>query len=73
VMAKEIAEKAKNAAEAKAKEAQARKDETAKRSKEAADKAKPRDVSYQLTSAPFVIQVNPAEVAEKKDNPPATK
>lgn len=60
------ADKAKAAAEVKAKEAQAKKDEAAKRAKEANDKAKPRDVSYQVTSAPIVVQVTPAPVAENK-------
>lgn len=65
--AKGVAEKSKQAAEAKSKDAQARKDESAKRAKELNDKAKPRDVSYQVTAAPITIKVVPVPVAEMKD------
>lgn len=71
--ARDEAAKAKAAADAHVKQAQARKDETAKRAKDAAEKAKPRDVSYQLTSAPILVQVNPAQVAENKDPKAAAK
>ncbi len=71
--AKVEAEKSKSDAEAKNKVAQARKTETANQAKAATEKAKARDVSYQLTSAPIVIQVNPAQVAENKGAKPAGK
>lgn len=62
------AEKAKSGTESKSKDAQAKKDETAKRAKELADKAKPKDLSYQVTSPPIAIKVTPAQVAEVKDD-----
>jgi hypothetical protein len=71
--AKVAALQAKSAAESKAKEAQARKEASAKKAKELTDKAKPRDVNYLLTCAPFVVQVNPVPVAEKKSPKPADK
>jgi hypothetical protein len=61
------AEKAKTAAETKAKEAQLKKEETAKRAKELSEKAKPRDVNYQVTSAPIPLKVVPAQVAAAKE------
>jgi hypothetical protein len=65
------AETAKAAADAKSKEAQAKKEESARRAKEMNEKAKPRDVSYQVTSAPIVLKVVPAQVAAPKDEKPA--
>ena len=71
--AKNAALKAKSAAESKARDAQATKDGSAKKAKELTDRAKPRDVNYLLTSAPIVVQVNPAPAADAKSPKPAGK
>ncbi len=70
---RDSAEKARADADAKAKAAVARKESTANLAKAATEKAKPRDVSYQLTSAPIVVQINPAQVAEAKETKSAAK
>ena len=64
---KSAAGKLKLAAAMKSKEAQTQKEETAKRAKELTDKAKPRDVSYQVTAAPFTVKVTSAPVAKAAD------
>jgi len=59
--AKATAEKNKTTAEARSKEAQAKKDSTAARAKEATEKAKPRDTTILVQSAPIKVRVTPAE------------
>ena len=53
-------------------DALAKKDATAKRAKDATERAKPRDVSYQVTTPPFSVKITPAPVAAAKD-PKETK
>jgi hypothetical protein len=62
--AKHAAEKVKAAAEASAKEAQSRKESAATRAKEASDRAKPKEVTILVQSAPIKVRVLPAEQAK---------
>jgi hypothetical protein len=60
------AEKNKAALEAKVKEAGARKETAAGRAKAATDRAKPRDVTVLVHSAPFHVKVTPEAQAKNK-------
>jgi len=62
--AKAAAEKSKADAEAQAKEAQSKKESTAARAKEAVDKAKPKDITILVHSAPIRVRVTAAEQAK---------
>ena len=63
---KTAAEKVKADAEVKSKEAQSRKETTAVRAKETAEKAKPKEVTIAVYSAPIGIKVRAAEQAKAK-------
>ena len=54
---KAAAEKARTLAEARVKKAEATMAEAAKRAKELVEKAKARDLSFQITSPPIVVNV----------------
>lgn len=69
--ARAAAEQARAMAQAKEKEAQAKKEDTAKRAKKLNEKAKPRNVIYQVTSAPITVKVVPRQVAAAKEEKPA--
>ena len=67
VEARVVAEKSKAEAEKKLKDAQERKEQAAKRSKDATEKAKPRDLTVQVYSAPITVRVTAAvEQAKSK-------
>jgi hypothetical protein len=64
--AKEKAAQTKTTAEAKSAEAKARKEATAARAKETSDRAKPKDATIQVQSAPIYVKVTPVEQAKSK-------
>jgi hypothetical protein len=64
--AKEKAAHAKTAAEAKSAEAKTRKETAAARAKEMSERAKPKDATIQVQSAPIYVKLTPVEQAKSK-------